>query len=203
VKRTYLVVATIGCLVVGCRDELRPSPVKTVVPPVSTPASIPDAPVSGTIRGAPFVARDARYVVDRRVGYLHTDIRLSSGKADSPCGAIEPPKATSVWLRVDGPGRIESKDVRLAPGEASEAKEWSVHYQVFDGEQWSGVGEGGALLSIREPNPDGRVLGGLAVCFADDSRSCVSGSFQATNCPQRIDEPVRGALPLEVMNEKR
>jgi hypothetical protein len=156
--------------------------------------------VNGTLEGAPFVVRDARYVVDRRVGYEHTDLRLSSGKADGPCGSIDPPNAASVWLRLQGPERIKGQDVRIAPGDAGA---WSVHYQIFDVGQWRGVGDANALVSIQDPSADGRITGGLAACFAGDARSCVSGSFVATSCPARIDEPVRGALPPETVKEKR
>ena len=55
---------------------------------------------------------------------------------------------------------------------------------------------------MHEPGPDGRVTGGLAVCFADDLKSCVSGSFDAQSCPSSLDAAVRGAMPPEAIPEK-
>jgi hypothetical protein len=138
-------------------------------------------------------------VVDRRIGYAHTDIVLSSGKAESPCGAVSPAKSASVWLRLDGTEKVEPRDVHIG---SNEEGPWSVHYQAFDGESWVGVGQGGAVLSIREATPDGRLTGGLAVCFADDEKSCVSGSFDAVSCPATIDQPVRGSAASEAVPAK-
>jgi hypothetical protein len=196
-------VASVAAMLVtlgACRAEMRAGADKAPPPPVGSPKAIPDAPVSGKIHGAPFVLRDARYVVDRRVGYEHTDIQLSAGKAESPCAPIEPANAPSVWLRLAGPERLQAQELSLG-GDANGA--WSVHYQVVDDEMWRGVGEGNALVSLLDPSPDGRLAGGLAVCFADDSRSCVMGSFNATSCPQRIDEPVRGAVAPEVLKQEK
>lgn len=179
----------------SCRDEAHPAPPTAVEPPVASPEAIPDAPVSGRLHGAPFVLRDARYVVDRRPGYAHTDIVLSSGTTDTACAPVAPGTATSVWLRLEGPDRLESKNVRVGPGAAGP---WSVHYQVFDG-AWLGVGDGSALVTLREPGPDGRLSGAIAVCFPDGTRSCVSGSFAAVACPPRIDESVRGSPPPEAI----
>lgn len=183
----------------ACQPESHVTEHKAVEPPVASPNAIPDAPLNGTLRSAPFVVRDARYVIDRRIGYEHTDIKLSSGKADAPCGPISPATATSVWLRLEGPDKIESKDMVLAPGTPGT---WSVHYQVFEGDRWIGVADGNAVLSMHEAGPDGRVTGGLAVCFADDLKSCVSGSFDAQSCPSSLDQAVRGAVPPEAIPEK-
>ena len=191
------VLAALGALT-SCRDEvLRPSP-HPVEPPVASPSAIPDAPVNGTVHGAQFVVRDARYVVDRRVGFAHTDIKLSAGKSENPCGPIAPAHATSVWLRLDGEPQLGSKDFKIAPGDQGG---WSVHYQAFD-EAWMGVGEGAAVVTLREPGPDGRLSGGIAVCFVDDKKSCVSGSFEALSCPPTIDQPVRGAVQAEAIPPK-
>jgi hypothetical protein len=186
-------------LLPSCRKEWEPEAHRAVDPPVSSPNAIPDAPLNGTIRGAPFTLRDARYFVDHRVGFEHTDIELSAGKSESPCGPVAPARSPSIWLRLEGPAKIETKDHRIT----SESQgTWSVHYQIFDGEQWVGLADGSAILSIREPGPDGRVSGGLAVCFSDSQKSCVSGSFDAVNCPQTIDQPVRGRQPPESIPDK-
>jgi hypothetical protein len=158
---------------------------------VSTGNAIPDAPLSGTIGGQPFVVRDARYIVDKRVGYEHTDIVLSTGTAPASCAVVVPARATSVWLRLEGAAELETKELRIAKESPSA---WSVHYQVFQDGQWHGVSDGSAVVSIVAPSVDGKVIGGLAVCFSDDKTSCVSGSFEATSCPQTIDQPVRGAV---------
>lgn len=180
----------------ACREEAHATPAKPVEPPMSTPESIPEAPVAGRIHGAPFAMRDARYVIDRRVAYAHTDILLSSGTAESACAPVTPEQSTSVWLRLDGPGSIETTSARVGPGQADT---WSVHYQAFDGASWVGVGEGSALVSLHQPGPDGKLSGGIAVCFPDDMKSCVSGSFEATSCPPTIDQPVRGTPPPEAI----
>lgn len=196
-RATTVVLGLALLALVACRDESHARPRKAIEPPVSANA-IPDAPVSGSIGGAPFQIRDARYVIDRRLGYAHTDIKLSAGKADTPCGPLNPSTATSIWLRLDGPGRIESKELRLGP----EVKDtWTVNYQMFDGDRWVGVGDGSAVLSIHEPGPDGKLQGGIGVCFDDDKKSCVSGSFDAVACPPNIDQPVRGAVPPETVPE--
>lgn len=172
--------AMIACILLACRAETAPPDQKPIDPPVSSPETIPDAPVSGTIHGAPFVARDMRYVVDERIGYAHTDIKLSAGHAENACDSISPAKGASVWLRL-------------------EDNTWSVQYQVFDDGRWIGVHAAKALVSIRGVSPDGHMSGGLAVCFSDDSKSCVSGSFEAVDCPSSIDQPVRGSQSLERM----
>lgn len=198
-RRRALVVGGAMAALVACRDEASPTAPRPVEPPVSSHSAIPDAPVTGTIRGAPFVVRDARFIVDRRIGYAHTDIKLSSGKAESPCGPIIPGTATSVWLRLDGPDKIVSQDMKIEPGKPAA---WSVHYQAWNEDQWVGVGEAGALVTVHEPTPDGRVTGAIAICFSDDTKSCASGSFDAQSCPAAIDEPVRGAVPPEAVPDK-
>ncbi len=158
---------------------------------MSTESAIPDAPVSGTIHGAPFVARDARYVVDDCIAYEHVDLVLSAGKSEDACGAIEPSHGASVWLRLDRKATIVPED----------APSWSVHYQVFEddgsGGHWVGLTAKKALFAIHGVGADGHLTGGLAVCFGDDSGSCVSGSFDAASCPARIDQAVRGTPPPE------
>jgi len=193
-RRPYLIVAALA--LIACRDESHPAPSKPVEPPMTSPESIPDAPVTGLLHGAPFTMRDARYVVDRRVGYAHTDILLSSGTAESSCAPVSPAQSTGVWLRLDGPGKIETADVRVGPGKEGS---WSVHYQAYDGEAWVGAGEGSALVSLHEPGPDGRLPGRVAVCFPQDTKSCVSGSFEAVSCPPTIDQPVHGTPPPEAI----
>ncbi len=191
-RRSFFLLVLLG----ACRPESHAPSRRPVEPPVESPNGIPDAPLNGTVHGTPFTVRDARYVVDRRIGYAHTDILLSSAKADTPCGPLSHTHATSVWLRLEGAGAVEPKDWRLG---AAAGGPWSVHYQAFDDNRWAGVGDGDALLSIREATSDGHLTGGLAACFSDDQRSCVSGSFDALNCPVTLDQPVRGAVAPEAI----
>jgi hypothetical protein len=198
--------AGLAALLLACRQPTKAPPQKAADPPVSSPDSIPDAPVSGTIHGEPFVARDMRYVVDDRIGYEHVDIELSTGKSDGVCGAIKPERPTSVWLRLDGKhvdGSAEggtSQPIKIDP---RDTKSWSVHYQVFlpdvSGGHWQGITAKKSLLVLRGPSPDGHLSGGVAVCFGDEQNSCVSGSFDAKSCPPRIDQPVRGTPPPEAI----
>jgi len=197
--RAALLLGLIALAAVGCRKEAQAEPHRAVDPPVASHNAIPDAPVSGTVRGAPFVLRDARYIVDRRLGYEHTDILLSAGKADALCGPLNPARSTSIWLRLEGAAKIETKDLKIT-SEAQSA--WAVHYQVFENDQWVGLADGSAIVTIHEAGPDGRVTGGIAVCFSDASKSCVSGSFDAVSCPPTIDQPVRGSQPPETIPDK-
>jgi hypothetical protein len=77
-----------------------------------------------------------------------------------------------------------------------------VHYQVREDDTWVGSSDAAAVAALRASAGDGVISGSLAVCFADDTGSCVSGSFDALSCPPAIDAPVRGALPLEAVPEK-
>src|ERR1019366_5155122 len=110
------VAAVLVLSIAACRAESHPGPTGGVEPPLTSPAAIPEAPVSGTIGGAPFVARSARYVADRRVGYQRTDIQLSAGAAESACGPVVPANAPSVWIRLEGSAAIEAQELRPGPG---------------------------------------------------------------------------------------
>jgi hypothetical protein len=183
----------------GCAEEAHPVAHGGAEPPVTAVEAIPDAPVSGMLRGARFTMKNARYVADHRQGYTHTDIRLSAASAEAGCGELAPKGAAEVWLRLERSDKVETAVVNLAPGQASP---WSVHYQVREGDAWVGSGDAAALVVLREAGPDGKISGGLAVCFADGAKSCVSGSFEAEPCPPGIDAPVRGALPPEAIPER-
>ncbi len=197
-SRRFIVAASL-LLACGCRDELHPRSHAPVEPPVLNPEVIADAPLSGTIRGVPFTLHDARYIIDRRPAYAHTDILLSSGTASSLCGPIDPASATSVWLRLEGTAPITTQNLRIEVGKESP---WAVHYQVRAKDGWMGSADASAVLAMHAPAPDGHVAGSLSVCFSDDAKSCVSGAFSAVNCPITIDAPVRGAQPPEAIPEK-
>lgn len=192
--------ALAALLLAGCGGEA-PAVVSTdpVAPPVDSFESIPDAPLSGILRGTAFTVHDARYHIDRRLGYAHTDIVLSLGTAESPCGELKPKGASSVWLRLDGKGAVDRGQLRIDPRTPGP---WTVHYQLREENRWLGNGDGAALLNVRSIGMDGKIAGDLAVCFGDGKKSCVKGSFEARSCPTSIDEPVRGALPAEDVEGK-
>jgi hypothetical protein len=156
----------------GCREQGF-VPTGNVLPPHKTADSIPNGPVQGKVDGQPFAAVEARYIVDRRQGYEHTDIQLIAGKAKQPCGAVEPADAPRIWIRQGDGSRIAPGEVRLSPGREGAL---SVHYD--------------AKLDVRA---DGVIEGSIAVCFDDAPKSCASGTFAARHCPIEIDAPVRGA----------
>lgn len=189
----------LGLVLVGCQSEAHVTPHQAVDPPVSSPKSIPDAALFGTIRGQSFQLQDARYIPDHRGGFERVDIKLSAGKADEACGDVKPSGSTSIWLRQEGSDTVESQELTLKPGEESR---WSVHYQVHGEDGWIGNTDASAVVSLHAAGPDGRITGGIAVCFADDQKSCVSGSFAAAPCPYRIDAAPRGAIPPEAIPEK-
>jgi hypothetical protein len=196
--RAVVVLAVAG-LSLGCQPEAHVEQHQAVKPPVDSPGAIPDAPLSGTLRATKFVVKDARYVADHRVGYLRTDIKLSAGSAETACGEIKPAGSPSVWLRLERSDQVDTQELRLTPGQESP---WSVHYQIRENEAWVGSADAAVVATIRASAGDGVISGALAVCFADDAQSCVSGSFEALPCPFVIDAPVRGALPQEHVPEK-
>lgn len=198
-NRSLALASLIALLAAGCSPEHHVTSHEPVEPPVATPQAIPDAPLNGTIRGVPFTIHDARYIADHRTGYAHVDIKLSAGKAEASCDEVSPKTATSLWLRLEGKDEVTSQDLDLRPGKESP---WSVHYQVRTESDWVGNADGAAVVSLHAAGPDGKIFGGLSVCFADGQKSCVSGSFEAEPCPSRIDAPVRGAQPPEAIPEK-
>lgn len=170
-----------------------------VSPPQSTPGAIPDAPVSGKVFGVPFTVKTARYYVDQRRGFEKIDVILSASEATEACGPLVRKDAPSVWLRRRGAERVTQSEARITPGEKSA---WEVHYQAKEEKQWVGSGTAAALVAVRALRPDKTIDGDLSACFADESKSCVSGAFSAVYCPIGIDAPVRGTEPPEPIPEK-
>ncbi len=192
-------VAAAVLLTLGCNPEQHVTQHKPVEPPVSKADAIPDAPVSGSIRGVAFQMKDARYVVDHRMDMTRIDIKLSTGAAESACAPVKPTDAMMVWLRLEKSDKLESQELHLDP---TKPGPWSIHYQMKTPGGWVGSDEGYATVALRAAGADGKLSGGVSVCFADDQKSCVSGSFDALPCPWGIDAPVRGALPSEAIPEK-
>lgn len=195
---SLLVVAT--CASAGslaCAKKAPPS--LDVSSPQSSPESIPDAPLSGKVRGAAFKLADARYYVDQRRGFEKIDILLGGAAAADRCGPTNPVDGPAVWLRHLGAQKIEPEK---ASGKPRQPSPWEVHYQVRDKEGWVGNGDSAYLLVIRAVRPDKTIVGDLSVCFADHEKSCVSGSFEAFFCPIAIDAPVRGTEQAEPIPAK-
>ena len=190
--------ALAGALVLGaaggCGGKASP-PSFDVHPPHDTAETIPETPVTGTLLEEAFTASDARFFIDRRMGYEKLTIYLTAGKASQACEHVEPDKAPSIWLRRKGGGGAKPGEHRLVAGEPSE---WEIHYQMLDHhDQWVGNGDASALLVFAPQTHKTNIVGSLSVCFADGRKSCVSGSFSADRCVINIDAVVRGGEPEE------
>lgn len=137
--------------------------------------------VSGTIASEDFEAVDVRYRVVERAGRERIDLLFSERRIER-CGLPIEREGRLVWLRVSG---VTS----LAPATfATDADEHalSVHYEVPIDGGYHSVGRGsGRVELVRLENE--RLVGRVAVCFADASSSCVRGSFHAYPCYSRID----------------
>jgi hypothetical protein len=182
--------ACAGCVcVLGCAAPPPPAPSGKVSPPQESANSIPDSPLSGTLRGAPFKLANARYYVDTRRGYEHIEVQLNAASAGEPCGPLVSKDDPTVFLRRKGSEHPAPGEVRLEPKTPGP---WEVHYQAREHERWIGNGYAAALLVLKEVRSDGALEADLSVCFADGLKSCVSGSINATRCKIPIDSPVRG-----------
>jgi hypothetical protein len=183
-----------GLMAVACHAH---EEVPDGAPPPAAPASpdsIPEGPLAGTLRGSEFTHQAATYVVDRRLGYEHFDIRLAAQPTDKPCERGAGAGGTSVWIRRRGVDAVTAATVRLTPGGQSD---WEVHYQVDEHDRWEGNANASALVVVAHPGPDLSLRGELWACFADGRDSCVSGAFKARYCPISIDAPIRGTQLME------
>jgi hypothetical protein len=177
----------------ACKAEAPPEKYEVEPPPTSAD-TIPESPLSGKIAGADFKIGNARYYVDRRLGYEKVDIKLSAGTSEDPCGQINPRESTMVWVRHTGPEPMQKLQATIDPKQPGP---WEAHYQVHVEKNWAGNGTASALVVINDVSPDMSLHGELKVCFADKDKSCVAGTFVATYCPIRIDSPVRGTDAME------
>lgn len=175
-------------------QSTRPSPTMHADPVATSADSIPVAPVSGTIRGKQFAIATALYFIDRRPGYEHVDIKLSAGKSAQHCSSPIPDDAMSIWLRRTGSEQLDAETVHIASDRRSS---WEVHYQVKDNGQWLGNSKADALFVLQPRAADQRMSGELSACFADETKSCVLGTFVADYCPISIDAPIRGMDIME------
>jgi hypothetical protein len=177
----------------ACKEE-RARPKFAPEPAPASAEVLPQGPVSGKIRDQVFKLGNARYYVDRRLGYEKVDIKLSAGTSEEPCGQVTPKDSTMVWLRRTGPEPLTATEARVEPDQPGP---WEAHYQVRGEHNWEGNGDASALIVIREVSPDMTLHGELKACFGDAEKSCVAGKFDAKYCPIRIDSPVRGTEAME------
>jgi hypothetical protein len=141
-----------------------------------------DGPVAGTVGGAAFSAADVRFRVIPRSGRHRVDLFFAD-RAIERCGLALEREDRRVWLRF--PDRI-----RLEPGayalDGESEGDFELHYEYPDDSHVVSIHRGVAQLEIREVTST-RVTGALSVCFADASRSCVEGTFEASPCLSRVD----------------
>jgi hypothetical protein len=191
--RSAIVTLALAALAGACRQSAEPPPDRAK-PAAQSAEAIPEGPVSGYIRNKPFAVQRAVYMIDRRPGYEHTDIKLYSTSIHDPCATVPADEGPTVWIRYSGAGALEPTTIRL---DQDDAGPWEVNYQIREGLRWAGNGDTAALLVLRAKAKDGRIGGELSASFADAWSSRVSGSFTATECAVSIDAPVRGIAAQE------
>jgi hypothetical protein len=156
--------------------------------------AIPESPAFGQLLGNDFTVQSAAYYVDRRPGSEHTDILLFADGSGPRCARDAGATGPNVWLRHRAPGGLTAGEFRLSRASAGA---WEAHYEAKERRTWYGGGDAEGLIVIRKIGPDRRIHGEMSLCFADPSASCVAGTFVATYCAIRIDEPVRGTVAME------
>lgn len=168
--------------IAGCGEP--PAP-----PPMPEPSSVEleslgEGAIAGTIGGEAFSAADVRFRVTSFPGRERVDLWI----ADRPierCGLPVQREHTLVWARFAGRTELAAGTYELAGGEGED--ELEVHYErPGEGRSIDAVHRGRARIEITEASP-ARLAGRLRICFADEARSCVGGSFEATPCLSRID----------------
>ena len=178
--------------------RIRP-PSTAVEPPVASPEAIPDAPVSGRIHGAPFALRDARYVVDRRVGLrAHRHRALVRGGRVAVRAGLARARRRACGCGSTGPAQIESTNVRVGPGRGGHVV--GALPGVRRRGAGSGVGEGSALAVAARARARRAALRGASPCASRTTRraACRARSTPS-GCPPTIDQPVRGTPPPEAI----
>lgn len=170
------------------------SPPKEPPPAPTSDEAIPVGPLGGKLLGESFTVKSARYYVDQRPGYQKTVLELYGVDAPTPCEDLTPVKPPTVWLRHDGPERVEAGKTSI--GLDAKAP-WALHYQIQKNGRWVGNGDANALFVVTAVDSDMKVHGELSGCFRDATGSCISGRFTANYCRIWIDSPVRGADGME------
>lgn len=191
----WLVLAFVAATV-GCRaEEPSRSSTEAVDPGTLHVRDIPNAKVSGTLRGEPFTAKQARFRVERMEGRQRVDVYL----ADAPlerCGVPIDRHVRRIWLRFDGVTELGPGIYRVHAG--SDRPQPSIHYEVPVDFEWVGWRGGAALVLLDSVDAD-TVRGRLDVVFDDEAASRVQGRFAASSCigALDVDNPVNGAGLLD------
>lgn len=176
------------CALLGCaRPGLGHSPTDDLEPNHKSAATIPLAPLSGTIVGVPFAMKHATCEIDRRPGYESITVRFHASKPEHPCSRPSG-EEPSLWLRFGGVTALEPGEVSIRPkGEGP----FTAHLEVRRDGRWYGNGDAAAVLLIDRFDRFDQVSGALSVCFADGTKSCASGAFEAEICPIALDRAPR------------
>ena len=200
--RAARALAARGAALALARAATRPQRPRSrpVEPPVASPSAIPDAPVSGTIRGAQFVAarRALRRRSPRRLRAHRHQALGGKGR-----GAVRPDRARA-RRRACGCGSTAStrsprRSCGSAPTGASPAR-WSVHYQVFEARRRAVTGRARAKTALlvlrggRRRPALGRPRRVLRRRLEELRLRLVR---REVSCPPQIDQPVRGTPPPE------
>lgn len=140
-----------------------------------------DEGVSGRVAGEPFEARDQRFVVVSREGRERVDLRFSDRPIER-CGLPIARDDRRVWIRFAGRTALEPGTYERIGDEG----DFEVHYELPAERGVRSVHRGVGRIEVRHVGP--RAVEGLVnVCFADEERSCVAGTFRATACLSRVD----------------
>lgn len=182
------------------RPGLGTSSTEGLAPTHDDPSAIPVRPVEGTLAGAPFTVHDARFRIDRRPGYEGIDLRLSPGDASAPCAALPEADGAGVWIHFGERTTLEPATIRVKPGTKGEAE---AHLFLRREGKWFGNGDAAMLLVIKSFDPAFGMEGDLSVCFADEAKSCVSGSFNAAACPDPLEDSPRTFPPTSLVEVER
>jgi hypothetical protein len=169
----------------GQGDATAPRQPLTIDAAALRAADIPDGPVSGSLRGRRFVARDIRLHVVEVPGHERVDLIVSDQPIET-CGVPgQPPtdRSRRVWLRAEGRTRLDAGELRIEPTRRGEV---TAHYEVFEGGRWRGFGTAAVLLAVEEASANA-LRGRLQACFDDGAASCVRGQVVATPCHSAID----------------
>ena len=135
-------------------------------------SDIPDQPVSGTVTGEEFKSIYAQVDEDGDKTILY----FSAKKPESTCkGISNGMKAKMVSVEISG---------RLKEGTFTTSTEESVSATIYTEEDRDFNYAGYAL--VVESLSSNELKGKIAICFTDDAKSFVSGTFTAEYCETRV-----------------
>lgn len=200
---SLLLVALLASLVLltGCpqpADQAATPPMPEPTPPTAEPAAvpatgfawtetptldqIPNAPITGMINGKPFAAQTVR--LKQRDDQVVLEI--IDQKPDDPSGMVTGETGASLYLKLEEGKPVEFvsgiKDEKTDPADA-------IYYYPQGGDKGPMTmnSDWGAALKIdewtlaKDPSDEdvlGTVKGKVAIVFADDPKSFVSGTFE-------------------------